>query len=359
MFSLTDRYISKTFLTFFLLGLTVFLTLFLVIDFMTQMMRFDVGLDLMARYYSVYVFEILYQFLPVAALVGVVFTLSSLNRSRELTALFSVGMSLPRILAPIFFWITLVVVGAFYIGDQVIPVTKQKRDYIYYVEMKKQPGLFSTVKTDKIWYRSDNIIFNIDLLDSENSQAFGLSFYYFSPEWKIQQMITAKKAKIEPGLWSLNNGNITLFVDNLTRPLVKPYETKQVAMAEELADIQTTSKASDFLSFKELGRYIRKNRAAGLNMTTFEVDFHNKLSFPFTIFVMALVGVPFVITHQRAGGMAKNISLILLMTFGFWVLHSASMSMGRHGQVPAVLATWGPNLLMLLLTYGAYRWNRV
>jgi len=359
VFTLTDRYISKSFLTFFLLGLTVFLTLFLVIDFMTQMMRFDVSLQTLGRYYGVYLFEVLYQFIPVASLVGVVFTLSSLNRSRELTAMFSVGLSLARILAPIFFWLSIVVAGSFYLGDQVIPVTKQKRDYIYYVEMKKQPGLYSTVKTDKIWYRSDNIIFNIQFLEPEKEKAHGLSFYYFSPNWKLQQMITSKQASLRPGAWVLSDGTITLFLDDQVGPLVKKYKKKTVAMTEELSDIQTTSSASDFLSFKELGRYIRKNSEAGLNMTSLVVDYHNKLSFPFTIFVMALVGVPFVITHQRSGGMAKNIGLILLMTFGFWVMHSYSMSLGRHGQVPPILATWGPNILMLMLSYGAYRWKRV
>jgi lipopolysaccharide export system permease protein len=358
VFTLTDRYIAKSFLTYFILGLTVFLTLFFVIDFMTQMMRFDVSLQTLGRYYGVYLFEILYQFMPVAALVGVVFTLSSLNRSRELTALFSVGMSLPRILLPMFFWIVIIVGASFYIGDQVLPVTKQKRDYIYYVEMKKQPGLFSTVRTDKIWYRSDNIIFNIQLLNPEKALAHGLTFYYFSPDWKLQQMITSKKASITPGLWKLSDGTITLFVDDLTRPLMKKFEKKNVAMTEELSDIQTTSSASDFLSFRELRRYIKKNRDAGLNMTSFEVDYHNKLSFPFTIFVMALVGVPFVITHQRSGGMAKNIGLVLLMTFGFWVLYSSSMTFGRHGQVPPFIAAWGPNMLMLLITYGSYRWKR-
>lgn len=358
VFNLVDRYISKAFLTYFFAGLTVFLTLFFVIDFLTQMMRFDVGLSVLGRYYGVYCFEILYQFIPVAAMVGVVFTLSTLNKSRELTALFSLGMSLFRVLLPIFFWVIFFVGAAFYIGDQVIPVTKKKRDYIYYVEMKKQPGLYSTVKTNKIWYRSDNTIFNIKLLEPKESKAYGLTFYYFSPDWKLQQIINAKEALIKNDGWELEDGTITLFVDDFEAPLIKNFESKNISMDEELSDIQTTSSASDFLSFAQLGRYIKKNKEAGLNMTAFEVDYHNKLSFPFTIFVMALIGVPFVITHQRSGGLAKNVGLILLMTFTFWVMHSSAMSLGRHGQVPPLVATWGPNFLMVLATLFAFRWTR-
>lgn len=356
--TLVDRYISKTFLTYFLSGLVVFLTLFFVIDFLSQMVRFDVTLGTLARYYSTYFFEILYQFLPVAAMVGVVFTLSTLNKSRELTALFSLGMSLTRVLTPILVLIMLIVGFSFFLGDRVLPVTKQKKDYIYKVEMKKQPWLYSTVKTNKIWYRSDNIIFNIKLLDGEEKTAFGLTFYYFSPEWKLQQMITANEANIETGHWELSQGTVTLFTGESNTPLVQNFVSKSIPMKEELADIQTTSSASDFLSFNQLGRYIDKNKEAGLNMTAFEVDYHNKLSFPFTILVMALLGVPFVITHQRSGGMAKNIGLILVMTFGFWVVYSSSMSLGRHGQIPPLLATWGPNFSMVILTYLAFRMKR-
>jgi lipopolysaccharide export system permease protein len=358
VFHLVDRYISKAFLTYFFAGLVVFLTLFFVIDFMTQITRFDVTLATLGRYYGAYCFEIIYQFIPVAAMVGVVFTLSTLNKSRELTALFSLGMSLFRVLVPIFFWISLFVGLSFYIGDQVVPVTKKKKDYIYFVEMKKNPSLYSTVRNDRIWYRTDNILFNIKHVDAEKKIAYGLTFNYMSPDWKLQQMITSKEAEITNEGWILKDGTLTLFVDDMGTPLVQSFDSKTVAMTEELSDIQTTSSASDFLSFRQLGRYIAKNKEAGLNMTAFEVDYHNKLSFPFTIFVMALLGVPFVITHQRSGGMAKNVGLILLMTFSFWVLQSSSMSLGRHGQLPPIVATWGPNVLIMIATYFCFRWTR-
>ena len=122
------------------------MTLFLIIDFISSLMRFDVGFPTLIRYYGVYSFQICYQFIPVASMVGVVFTLSEMNRNKELSALYSLGISLFRILAPIFFWILVLFYFSFLLGDRFIPLTKQKRDYIYYTEMKKKPGLFSTVK---------------------------------------------------------------------------------------------------------------------------------------------------------------------------------------------------------------------
>ena len=358
MFLLIDRYISKVFLTGFVLGMAVFLTLFFVIDFITSLVRFDVGFSTLVRYYGVYGFQICYQLIPAAVLVGVVTTLSSLNRSLELTALFSLGMSLWRVLLPIFFWILILFGFAFFLGDQVVPLTKRKRDYIYYNEMKKNPSLFSSVKTDKIWYRSNNILFNIKLLDPKTHKAFGITFYYFSPNWSLDRIIFSKEAQIQKGSWQLTDGKTVTFVDDMGTPMLEEFKTQTLSMDRELSDIQNLSSAADFLSLRKLGRYIEKNKQAGLNMTAFEVDYHNKFSYPFTVFIMAFIAIPFVIGHKRSVGMAKDIFLILITIFIFWILHSSFLSFGRYGKIPPVIASWGPNLLMLLISRILFLWQK-
>ena len=358
MFVLIDRQISKTFLIYFLSGLATFLTLFFVIDFVTSLMRFDVNLSTLGRYYGAYSFQICYQFIPVAAMVGAVFTLSELNRNKELTALFSLGMSLGRILFPILFWAFILFGLLFFLGDQIIPVTKQKRDSIYYKEMKKKPALFSTLKTDKIWYRSGSVLFNVKLIDSENHKAFGVAFHHFSPDWHLERLIFSKEAVIQKRNWKLLDGKEITFFKDMTTPVIEKFKTKTISVDKELSDIQSTSSTSEFLSLRELRRYIKKNKEAGLNMTSFEVDYHNKFSFPFTVFVMVLMAVPFVTGHQRSAGFTKNVFLIISMTFIFWILHSFFISFGRHGQIPPVVATWGPNVLILLLTHYNFYWQK-
>ena len=55
----------------------------------------------------------------------------------------------------------------------------------------------------------------------KNHVAHGVTLYYFSPTWKLQQVINAKKANISSGKWSLLKGTLTLFVDDFSLPLVK------------------------------------------------------------------------------------------------------------------------------------------
>ena len=68
--------------------------------------------------------------LPVSCLASTLFTLSSMNRTHELTALFSVGSSLARISAPILIIVGAITVFSFWLGDRIVPVANSKKNYV-------------------------------------------------------------------------------------------------------------------------------------------------------------------------------------------------------------------------------------
>jgi len=163
------------FLGFLAAGLVVFVTMFITVDAISSASRFDAPGSVLIQYFLYKIPGVVQQMIPVACLLGTIFTLSSLSKTNELVALFSSGMSLARVSAPILILVVLVSVFSFWLGDRILPIVSQKEKYIYYVELKKQPGLYSTVKTDKIWYRSNNILFNIRTLQAEKNEAAGLA----------------------------------------------------------------------------------------------------------------------------------------------------------------------------------------
>lgn len=346
MLTIIDRYIAKSFLVFFLAGLTVFITIFLAIDFTSTSMRFDVGLDVLGRYYQNYIPIVLYQLMPVGALVGTLLTLSSLNRNNELTALFSLGLSLARISLPILVLIGLISALTFWVGDRLVPIFAQKKSYTFYVEMSKRPGLYSTVKKNKIWYRSENTIFNIQSLNAEQGLAQGITLYYFNEVWDLVQLVKAKSVVMRNQIWDLEDGTVTLFPEESSFPLTKSFAKKTLRVSDDLADINAASPTSDALSVADLRRFIQKNKEAGLDTLQYEVDMHAKFSFAFAALVMALMGIPFTVQKSRSGGNMLSIGVSIVTAFSYWVIFSASLSLGKHGGIPPVIAAWAPNILM-------------
>ncbi|HVK60695.1 MAG TPA: LPS export ABC transporter permease LptG [Bdellovibrionales bacterium] len=350
MLSIIDRYISKLFILFFLSGLAVFVVLFVAVDFMTNISSHNPASSAVIQYYLLSIPSLVYQMLPVACLLGTIFTLSNLSRSNELVALFSSGMSLARISTPILVLVVLISSVSFWLNDRVVPIVNQRKNYVYYVEILKKPGLYSTVKTDKIWYRSGNVLFNIKTLQSDSNTAEGLTMYYFDSAWKLIQMITARHVELNGSNWELHNGAVTLFAKDSSVPMTQNFDSKTITVSDESADIQKGSQSSETLSVGELKRFITRNRDAGLDTLRYEVDYHAKFSFAFAAFVMSFLGIPFSVTKQRGGGAAFNVGVTILLAFGYWAAYSSGITLGRHGAVPPVIAVWLPNMVMVALS---------
>jgi lipopolysaccharide export system permease protein len=347
MLQIIDRYILKMFFGFSMAGLIVFITIFLAIDAMSISMQFPAATgESLYQYYLAYLPEIVYLMIPVACLVGVIFTLSTLNKSSELLALFASGIGLLRICLPIIISVIVISIVSFVVADDALPRFVQIKNFTYYHKIKMKPSQYSTVKTDRIWYRSSNSIFNIKTVNRAKQTAEGLTLYQFNDDWDLIQMITAKKIDLLGQQWKLSSGSVTLFTKGSSFPMTQEFKTKVIVIDEELQDIQSTFNSVDVLSLHDLKKYIQKNKEAGLDTISLEVGYQDKFAFALTALVMTLIGVPFSVNHRRGGGAMVNTGFSILLVVIFWTIRNSALSLGHHGHLPPILAAWGANLLM-------------
>lgn len=346
MLNIIDRYIAKNFIIYFFSALSVFLVLFVAVDYLSNMSQYQVSGDVMKRYYLYSAPEILYQMFPISAVVASVFTISSLNKNSELVALFSMGNSLARVSAPILVIISLMGAFSFIASDRILPQYQEKKDYTYWVEVRNRPGMFSTVKTDRIWYRSGNILFNIKSLNANGKKAEGATFYYFDSNWKMVQMIQAQSLNMDGQRWTLKKGTIHLFPPANSFPIIQNFDEKLIQIEEEVADIQTDTSASNRLGISDLKRFIEKNKDAGVDTLQFEVTYHSKFSYAFTGLVLVLLGIPFSVKKGRSGGIVANLGVCIGLIFLFWILYSSFLTLAKYGSMPPLLGAWAANLLL-------------
>lgn len=346
MISIIDRYIAKLFLGFFLGGLVVFVTLFVTVDFMSNFVRSDAPFQSIVSFYLLSLPSLIYQMMPVACLMGVVFTLGSLGKTNELVALFASGMSLARVSLPILSLVVLISSVSFFLNDRVVPILNQKKNYVLYVEIKKQPGLYSTVKTNRIWYRSGNALYNIKTLSPDTATAMGLTMYQFDSTWRLAQMITAQAVKLQGTTWDLSDGTVTVFPIETNVPMTQDFQAKRITVAEDAKDLQSSGATTDSLPLKELARFIKRNKESGLDTLRYEVDYHAKFSFAMAAFVMSLIGIPFSVGKARSGSAAFGAGITIGLAFAYWAFYSSGLTLGKHGALPPILAAWIPNVVM-------------
>ena len=373
---LIDRYIAKNFIGFFLGGILVFLTVFLAIDVLSTYVSYpSAAAETLVKYYLLYVPDLFQKMIPVSCLLGTILCLSSMNKSNELIALFAAGYSLLRISIPILVLVTILSGLSFVLSDRVIPSLNRQKNYIFYHDIKKNPGMFSIVKTNRIWYRSKNEIFNIKTLNVEGTKAQGLTLYTFDEAWNLQRMITADDvdlkaegqtpapvmpAKPEDGTpparrdqyqWALKNGTVTVFYKDSNFPLTSTFKNKTIVMNEEAQDLQSSGQTSEMLSQKELSKFIEKNKEAGLDTIRYEVDYQAKIAFAFAGLVMTMLGIPFSVSRGRSGGVMLQIGICIGLVFLYWIFYNSCITLGNHGHLPPVLAAWIPNLGMIGLGF--------
>jgi lipopolysaccharide export system permease protein len=342
-----DRYTSGLFWLYFFGGLLVFVTVFLAIDAMSTMVGYEnVSGEALLRYYGYTLPEIVYRMIPVAGLLATIFTLSSLQRAGELVALFSLGMSLLRIAIPLLIWVTMLSGVSLLLSDRVLPGMARMKNFVFYHDIKKNPSLYSMVKTNRIWYRSKDTIFNIKTLNEKTHKAQGLTLYYFDEAWNLTQMITADDVDLSGSTWKLRKGSVTLFTEESSFPLTSDFREKTIVMGEDAKDLSSTANTSDVLSLDELSQFIRKNKEAGLDTLRYEVDYHSKYGFALAGLVMVLLGIPFSVGKARSGGLMANLGVCLALVFLYWIFYSSALTLGYHGHLPPVVAAWFPNLSM-------------
>lgn len=342
-----DRYVLSLFWSSFLAGLFVFVTLFLATDAMSTVIRYAAASqEGLLKYYLYYLPDIIHRMLPVACVVGTVMAISTLNKGSELVALFASGLSLFRISRAIFVSIFVLCLADFFASDSLLPSFTKQKNFIFFNDITKNPGKFQTIKTDRIWYRSKNTLFNIKTLNAEGNIAQGLTLYFFDDQWRLIQMLTAKSVVLNGAEWLLKNGTISVFNLDSSFPLSDQFKEKKIVMNEDAHDLRSTGQTSDLLSMSELSRFIQRNKEAGLDTVKYEVEYYTKLSFALAGLVMSLLALPFCVGQARSSSMVKNISITLGLVMGYWVLHSSAQTLGQHGTLPPFVSAWIANILM-------------
>lgn len=335
------------FWSFFLGTLTVFVTLFIAIEAMSMLVNYAGVLpSTIFRYYLYSLPDVVGKMLPVACLSGLMLTMSSLNKNNELVALFASGMSLFRIALPQLLSVLLISVLGFFSTDRLVPIMNRSKNFVFYYEIEKKPSLFSTVKTNRIWYKSKNSIFNIKTLSEKGDIAEGLTIYFITENWDLLQMMNAKRVVFAGKNWNLFDGTVTVFSEDSSFPMTSKFKSKTIVMSEDTQDLQSSGQASSQMTLSELSRFITKNKEAGLDTVRYEVEYHNKFSFALIALIMCFLGLPFTVGKARGGGNLRSLGIALALVFAFWVLSTSTYTLGIHGHLVPLLAAWLPHSVM-------------
>ena len=340
-----DRYIAAAFGRNFFLAAFALTSLYLFQMLLGELLDHEFLVSQVLFHDSMIIPQIFVQMTPPAVLLATVLTLSGFNRTNELTACYSIGIGLNRIVGVVLSLVFMISCFTLVLQDHIIPPLYKKRTTYYWREMKGKTDFFLDVKQNKIWYRSKNIIYNLRTFDRDLKRINGMAVYTFDEEFNLTQVIDAERADYTPDGWKLINGTVTVFTREDPFPLNKKFLEKRLLISEKPKDFEEIEKEVDGLRIKELWRYIQRTKETGTDTKSYEVKFHSRWSLSFIPLVMCLLGVPFSVRGRREGGLAKDLSLCLGVTFFYWLFYSVGLSLGTNGALPPWVAAWLPSVI--------------
>lgn len=347
-----SRYIAREFLKFLLLWIVSFFLIFFVVELLERINTIIIHkapLYLILEYFF-YTFPLfLSQILPFATLLAALITLGVLARNNEVVAMKAHGVSTYRIMVPLLALAAAVTAFLFVCNETVVPYAARKANYVWSVKIRhgEKRAFF---KLNKIWYRGENIIYNIRLLEPKKDILEGVTIYYFDEAFNLRQRIDARKAQWNNGGWTFYDVAIRDFLPG-GQVTTEIYDEKNMSLQEKPEYFKQGMKNPEEMTYRELKAYVEELRREGYDPTRYVVDLHTKLAFPFLTLIMVLMGGPLALaaSHGRGGGITQGVGISIVIGFVYWMAFAISVAMGHAGTFPPFVAAWAPNVFFGLV----------
>lgn len=335
-----DRYLLREFLLYLGLGLIGFLGIFTVVDVIEKI---DVFLDhrapahLVARYYLCRVPEVVVQVLPVALLLATFLSLGQLNKYGELTAMRSAGLSLARMLAPVFAVAASGALVSLGLGEIVVPRANRERDRIYEEQIQRLTKGPANERADVTYLGSGGRIYYMRLYVIPERRMHEVSVQSFRAGQLVTR-IDAAEATWDGQRWVFSTGYVRTFSGDQEH--AQPFERLAAdSIAEPPENFARESRRPDQMNYFELRSHVRKLRTSGARVANYLVDLHMKLAFPLINFIVILIGAP-VATRLRATSAALGFGLAITISFAYYAFMQSGKALGHNGALPPYLAAW-------------------
>jgi lipopolysaccharide export system permease protein len=340
-----DRHVLREFLGYLVLGLIGFVVIFMVVDLFEKI---DVFLDhrapllLVVRFYLYRTPEIVVQILPVALLLATFMALGQLNKFGELTAMRSAGVSLLRLLRPVFGVAMGAVVLVFALSERVVPLANRERDAIYERQIQGVRHEDVTERADVTYLGEGGRIFYMRLYLVNEQRMHEASVQEFRGG-TLRRRIDAAEATWDGSRWVFVSGVVRSFEHG--KETARPFARMAIGgLAERPEDFAKETRDPGEMDYNELSHYVERLRASGARVANYLVDLHMKLSYPLINLIVVLIGASLA-TRLRMQSAALGFGLSVVIAFLYYAVLRAGQAFGHNGALPPYLAAWLADLV--------------
>jgi len=285
----------------------------------------------------------LYQFFPVASLVGSVVGLGILASHNELMVMRASGLGVRQIVGAVLSAALLLIIVMTAVGEWVAP------EGMRWAEAHKAKLISGgqVLPTRRgLWLRDQQQFVHIGTMTPEGIIS-SVTRYQFDDQLQLTYVEHAKQGHFQAGAWQMQ----TIAATHLTEQQVTRQHHAQAVWHLPLNPLvlQLTSLAPEEMSTQQLFQYIEQSPEQTAQTNRYALAFWQRLFQPLATMVMMLLAVPFIMGSLRTASLGARLLTGIAVGFAFHLLHRFLGPVSLVYQLPAYLAAGLPIILFALM----------
>ncbi|MBW1868316.1 MAG: LPS export ABC transporter permease LptF [Deltaproteobacteria bacterium] len=351
--TITSRYIFREMIPPFFLNLLVLTFLLLmtkILELTNLIISQGVGLStvILMLVYSMPYFLIFV--IPMSAMLAILLAFLRLSSDNEIIALKASGVSIYRLLPPVFIFCLISSLATAFVSIHGLPWGTLSFKRLAFEVGRSHADIALKERTFIDSFKG--VILYVNKIDTKD-RTLNDVFVVDKQEPKRVSTIVARRGKLlsdpEKFLWLLRLYDGSIGQVSRERRSVHTLDFKTYDFALDLGHTISAqsggTKDETEMSLSELRQSLREAEEKDVQYFLTLLEYHKKFSIPFACFVLGLVAVPLGIqfkTAKRSSGIVLGLFFFLL----YYVLLAAGWSLGETGNYPPVVGMWVPNLVL-------------
>jgi lipopolysaccharide export system permease protein len=285
------------------------------------------------------------QVLPFCVLFGTMAAFIELTRKLELIVARAVGVSVWQFLLP-------PIAIALFLGIASVallnPISADMRQQADVIEAQIFGRTGQSEADESLWIRQTSVdgqaFLHADRATDGAAALSGINAYVYDRNGHFEEKVTAEKGRLQPGVWRLKNALIAAPGEKAAK--VGTYLIASNVTPDHLAE---TFLAPESVPFWALPRLRRETDKAGLDSTSFSLQYQTLLARPLLLVAMVLIAAAFSLRFFRFGGIGRMVGGGLGAGFVLYLLTKMVADLGASGLLSVSVAAWSPAIVGSML----------
>ena len=314
------------------------------------------------------------EIIPIAGLIGSIYVFAMLASQSEFTILRIAGLDMRKGLTTLAKISLPLVIATLVMSEWLGPYTENLSDQI---RMKALGSSYSSQFKTGVWVK-DRLrdedggsstrpgvrYVNVGKIEQDN-EIKNIRMYEFDDAYRLLSIRSAVSGRFDQtGTWILDDVTETRFKETKQADPLNPVYSAQtfshpiVSLDSEVTPqiLSVLLVSPEKMSIFSLGRFISHLRDNKQDAQRHSIAFWKKVIYPFTIFVMLALALPFAYLKVRAGSVGIKVFGGIMLGMSFQLFNSLFSNVGLLGSWPALLTALTPPLLYFILAIVGLRW---